>query len=150
MNLPTRTGLFILALSISTAYSEPGTDAAQGIMSLFNGKDLTGWTTKQPDNHDWSVVDGVIDCNPQGEGKGDRELWTTKEYADFELWVDWRIKESPFVNNKARIILPDGSYQKDDSGNMKQLRIRGSHYSLPSLSEGMARASLRLCRLRHH
>ena len=85
-------------------------------MSLFKGKDLAGWTTKQLHNHDWSVVDGVIDCNPQGEVKGDRELWTTKEYADFELWVDWRIKESPYVNKKARIILPDGSYQKDDSG----------------------------------
>ena len=107
-------------------------------MSLFNGKDLAGWTTKQLHNHDWSVVDGVIDCNPQGEGKGDRELWTTKEYADFELWVDWRIKESPYVNKKARIILPDGSYQKDESGNVMTVEapntdsgvfLRGQHKS---------------------
>ncbi len=75
---------------------------------------------------------------PQGEGKGDRELWTTKEYADFELWVDWRIKESPYVNTKARIILPDGPYQKDDSGNVMTVAasntdsgvfLRGQHKS---------------------
>ncbi len=136
---PIYTTLFILlTLLLSTAHSEPGTDAAHGIVSLFNGKDLTGWTSKQPGNHDWSVVDGVIDCNPKGEAMGDRELWTTKEYADFELWVDWRIKESPFVNKKARIILPDGSYKKDDSGNVMTVAapntdsgvfLRGQHKS---------------------
>jgi hypothetical protein len=132
-------------LSISTAYSEPGTEALPGFVSLFNGKDLTGWTTKQPDNHDWSVVDSVIDCNPQGEAKGDRELWTTKEYRDFELWVDWRIKESPYVNQKARIILPDGSYQKDDSGNVMTVEVpntdsgvflRGQHKSQVNIWAG--------------
>ena len=35
-----RTALFVLALSIGTSHSEPGTDAVQGIVSLFNGKDL--------------------------------------------------------------------------------------------------------------
>jgi hypothetical protein len=118
MRLSLYTALFLLTLSPCSAQSERSPAAAPGFVSLFNGKDLTGWTTKQPENHDWSVVEGVIDCNPQGEGKGDRELWTTKEYADFELWVDWRIKESPFVNQKARIILPDGTYQKDASGNV--------------------------------
>ncbi len=77
MHHPLLAALFILVLFISTAHSEPGTDAAQGIVSLFNGTDLTGWTTKQPNNHDWSVVDGVIDCNPQGDGKGDGSCgWT--------------------------------------------------------------------------
>lgn len=70
MNHPLLTALFLLALSITSAHSEPGTDAAQGIVSLYNGKDLTGWTTTQPGNHDWSVVDGVIDCNPPGRGQG--------------------------------------------------------------------------------
>jgi hypothetical protein len=118
MNHPVLTALFIVSLAVGSAHSETGSDSSQGIVSLFNGNDLTGWTTKQPDNHDWSVVDGLIDCDPKGDGKGDRNLWSTKEYGDFELWVDWRIKESPFVNRKARIILPDGSFKKDDSGNL--------------------------------
>ena len=58
--------LFIVSLAVGSARSEPGTDSQQGFVALFNGKDLDGWTTKQPGNYDWSVVDGVIDCNPQG------------------------------------------------------------------------------------
>ena len=130
--------LFIVSLAVGSARSEPGTDSQQGFVALFNGKDLDGWTTKQPGNYDWSVVDGVIDCNPKGDDKGDRNLWTTKEYGDFELWVDWRIKESPFVNRKARIILPDGSFKKDDVGNLINVTapntdsgvfLRGQHKS---------------------
>lgn len=85
-------------------------------VALFNGKDLDGWITRQPDNRDWTVVDGVIDCNPHGEAGGDRNLWTVREYGDFELLVDWRIKESPYRNRDARIILPDGAYKRDAAG----------------------------------
>lgn len=72
MNHPVLASIFIVSLALGSAHSEPGTDSSQGGVSLFNGKDLDGWTTKQTDNHDWSVVDGVIDCNPQGDASGDR------------------------------------------------------------------------------
>jgi enterochelin esterase-like enzyme len=84
-------------------------------VDLCNGKDLDGWVTRQPDNRDWHIVDGVIDCDPHA-GPGDRNLWTAKSYGDFELRVDWRIKESPYVNRGAKVILPDGTYKKDASG----------------------------------
>ena len=107
------TVLAILGLwSTSMAMAVP----PNSYVSLFDGRTLDGWTVRQADNHDWSVVAGVIDCDPHGPGKGDQNLWTKKEYGDFELLVDWRIKESPYVNRNARIILPDGSYKKDDSG----------------------------------
>ena len=70
---------------------------------------------RQSENQDWKVVDGVIDCDPH-EGRGDRNLWTARSYGDFELLVDWRIKESPYINQAAKIILPNGTYKKDDSG----------------------------------
>jgi hypothetical protein len=118
--------------------SEPGRLSPPGYAVLFNGKDLDGWTTRQPNNHDWNVVDGVIDCNPQGDAPEDRNLWSKKEYGDFDLWVDWRIKESPFVNRKARIILPDGTFKKDAAGNVVAVSapntdsgifLRGQHKS---------------------
>ena len=87
----------------------------EGFVPLFNGTDLDGWMVQQPENQDWRVVEGVIDCDPH-EGPGDRNLWTTKSYGDFELLIDWRIKESPYVNWAAKIILPDGMYKKDASG----------------------------------
>jgi hypothetical protein len=86
-----------------------------GFAPLFNGINLDGWMVKSPDNQDWRVVEGVIDCDPH-EGPGDRNLWTTNSYGDFELLVDWRIKESPYINRAAKIILLDGTYKKDDSG----------------------------------
>jgi len=93
----------------------PGKVAPEGFVPLFNGIDLDGWEVRQSENRDWQVVEGVIDCDPH-EGPGDKNLWTTKSYGDFELLVDWRIKESPYVNRAAKIILPDGTYTKDDSG----------------------------------
>ncbi len=86
-----------------------------GFLSLFNGKDLTGWLTRDSDNRDWRVVDHVIQCNPH-PASGDRNLWTAKSYSDFELLIDWRITQAPYVNPDARKILPDGTYQNDSSG----------------------------------
>jgi len=34
----------------------------------------------------WHVKDGAIECDGQGEN-----ICTTKDYADFELYVDWKI-----------------------------------------------------------
>jgi len=92
----------------------------EGYISLFNGINLDGWNIRQAENRDWQVVEGVIDCDPH-EGQGDRNLWTAGSYGDFELLVDWRIKESPYINRSAKIVLPDGTYKKDDSG--KELLI---------------------------
>lgn len=99
----------------SRAIPKPNEVVPAGFTSLFNGTDLDGWMVKDSTNQDWQVVEGVIDCDPH-EGPGDRNLWATKSYGDFELLVDWRIKESPYVNRAAKTILPDGTYQKDNSG----------------------------------
>ena len=93
----------------------PGMAVPEGFVPLFNGINLDGWTVRQPQNQDWQVIDGVIDCDPH-EGRGDKNLWTTRNYRDFELLVDWRIKKSPYINRAAKIILPNGTYKKDGSG----------------------------------
>ncbi len=97
------------------AAAGPGEVVPEGFVPLFNGINLDGWKVRQSENQDWQVVEGVIDCDPH-EGGGDRNLWTARGYSDFELLVDWRIKESPYINRTARIILPDGTCKKDDSG----------------------------------
>ena len=97
------------------ASSGPDEVVHQGFTPLFNGTNLDDWMVQQPANRDWQVVDGVIDCNPH-EGQGDKNLWTTKSFGDFELLVDWRIKESSYINRAAKIILPNGTYKKDNAG----------------------------------
>jgi len=83
-----------------------------GFVSMFNGKDLTGWkglvenpiarakmTPKQfAENQakademmrkNWKVINGMLVY----EGKGYDNLCSAKDYADFEMFVDWRITE---------------------------------------------------------
>lgn len=87
-----------------------------GFVSLFNGTDLTGWRVPQGDNGHWKVVNGVIDYDAQSEAAGDKNLWSEKEYGDFTLRVDWRIKETPYLNPNVPIIRPDGSHKKGPDG----------------------------------
>ncbi|MBN2327982.1 MAG: DUF1080 domain-containing protein [Candidatus Omnitrophica bacterium] len=83
----------------------------EGFIALFNGEDLTNWkglvanpvqrakmspeelaeAQKKADERmraHWHPVDGVLVF----DGKGD-SLCTAKDYGDFELLVDWKIKE---------------------------------------------------------
>lgn len=107
----------ILLLAVTLAVS-PVVRAAEstapkppeGFTALFNGKDLTGWkglvgdpekrAKMTPDElaaeqkkadesmrQHWSVVDGVLTFDGKGES-----LCTVKDYADFELFVDWKIE----------------------------------------------------------
>lgn len=91
-------------------------------MSLFNGKDFSGWQVPDGDNGHWKVVDGVIDYDAQSEAKGDKNLWTEKEYGDFVLQLDWRIKQTTGLYAMPNV-LPDGSHELDASGQeIKTLR----------------------------
>jgi Domain of Unknown Function (DUF1080) len=81
-----------------------------GFTALFNGKDLTNWqglidiqkrskltaeqlAAKQEEANrkflpHWTVRNGILHY----DGKGD-SLQTVKDYGNFELYVDWKIKE---------------------------------------------------------
>lgn len=113
MKLPTSLLLFALG-SIGTVFASPD-PVPEGFRSLFNGKDLSGWVIPEGDNGHWKVVDGVIDYDAQSEAEGDKNLWTEEEFGDFELRLDWRIKETTGFYD-VPYVLPDGSYVKDDEG----------------------------------
>jgi hypothetical protein len=59
--------------------------------SLFDGKTTKGWHTYlQPTaGSAWEVVDGALQFNPQGAGRGD--LVTDGEYENYELQLEWKI-----------------------------------------------------------
>jgi hypothetical protein len=111
-------GLFLAGL-VSCA-SEAPTTSGSGFVTLFNGKDLTGWKLPEGDNGHWKVVDGVIDYDALSESKGPKHLFTEKEYGDFILKVDWRLKEAPYMNPNVPVILPDGTHKLGPDG--KELR----------------------------
>jgi hypothetical protein len=57
-----------------------------GFVSLFNGRDLTGWVNANCAPETWSVGDGVIHCTGHPTGA----MRTAKQYENFILEVDWR------------------------------------------------------------
>src|SRR5262245_24947012 len=78
-----------------------------GFVSIFNGKDLSGWKIPEGDGGHWKVLDAAaceaavpraanapaatptgacIDYDASSEAK-DKNLWTVKPYKNFELMV---------------------------------------------------------------
>jgi hypothetical protein len=105
------------ALSLAPASQAADKSAPAGFVSLFNGRDLTGWKIPEGDNGHWKVLNGVIDYDARSEAAGDKNLWTQKEYKDFVLKIDWRIKETTGLY-AVPTVLPDGSEKKGADGKM--------------------------------
>ncbi len=82
----------ILAFTTSTSFAEPLDDEEKkaGFVSMFNGKDFTGWRFTRDKSlsevSNWKVEDGVIKLS----GGGNPHLGTDREYADFEMRFQWR------------------------------------------------------------
>ncbi len=115
-----RTIAAICALGLSATGAVAAHHEAGEWVSLFNGKDLSQWKTPKGDNGHWKVLDGVIDYDAGSESKGDKNLWSAKEYKDFTLKIDWRIKRTTGLYAMP-IVLPDGTTKKDENG--KEIKI---------------------------
>jgi hypothetical protein len=115
---------------------------APNFVSLFNGKDLAGWKVPAGDNGHWKVVDGVIDYDAASEATGDKSLWSERSYGDFILRVDWRIKETPYVNPNVPIIRYDGTHKKDAAG--KEIRLSVPDSDSGILLRGIGKAQVNI------
>lgn len=102
--------LLAVAATAHAADKRPPNTPPKGFKALFNAKDLTGWkglvgspvtrAKMSPDElaakqkaanermrKHWKVKNGVLVF----DGKG-KSLCTSKDYGDFELYVDWKIR----------------------------------------------------------
>ena len=57
--------------------------------SLFNGKDLTGWTDVNTTPETWFVKDGLLVC----KGKPIGVMRSNRQYENFVLHIEWRHME---------------------------------------------------------
>lgn len=107
--------LYLTLVTASPMLAQSGTPP-KGFMSLFNGKDFTNWKVPVGDNGHWKIINNVIDYDAESEAKEDKNLWSQKSYKDFVLYVDWRIKETPWQNPRVPIILPSGLHKRNEKG----------------------------------
>ncbi len=91
-----RTTCILTALTLTVIiFSSPAVakegklnEPPKGFAALFSGKDFARWKVSEKNAEHWKIVDGVIVY----DGKGG-SLPTEKDYGDFELYVDWKIKK---------------------------------------------------------
>ena len=77
---------------------------SNGFKLLFNGKDLTGWTDKDGNEHKGYIVkDGTIVVEPK---LGGGNLYTADEYGDFIMRFEFKL--TPGANNGLGIRSPRG------------------------------------------
>ena len=88
----------------------PADTAKDESVSLFNGKDLTGW--EQTGNSKWTVEDGML-VGTQGENNAPGDIFTAASYSDFELTVTCRVEWPCNSGVWFRFQTPDKTYQAD-------------------------------------
>jgi hypothetical protein len=131
------------AATLPRALAAPPAAPPAGYVSLFNGKDLSGWQVPAGDNGHWKVVDGVIDYDAESESSAaDKSLWSEKEYGDFVLRLDWRIKDTPYVNPNVHIVKPDGSSKLGANGKPVLMAVPDSDSGVYLRGESKAQVNI--------
>ena len=125
-------GVLLFALALTAAGPEPG------FVSLFNGKDLTGWQIVRPKGPGYIVKNGLLECPADGGGN----LFTEKEYANFIFRFEFKLEEG--TNNGVGIRAPlegDAAYKGMEiqildhdapmyKGRLKPAQYHGSIYDV--------------------
>jgi hypothetical protein len=135
-------GIIVIALGVNGVTPRAQSDPPPGFVSIFNGKDLTGWKIPEGDNGHWKVLDGVVDYDAGSEAPNDKNLWTVKSYKNFVARVDWRIKATPYVSKNMRIVMPDGHDKLDENG--QPIRITAPDSDSGFMVRGTSKAQLNI------
>ncbi|MCX6919181.1 MAG: DUF1080 domain-containing protein [Verrucomicrobia bacterium] len=109
----------VLASPLAMAADAPATTAPAAAaatpsakVELFNGKDLTGWTSflkgSTPAAETWSVKDGLLACT----GKPNGFLRTEKSYKQYKFTVEWRFTKPGNTGVVVHMTAPDAIWPK--------------------------------------
>jgi hypothetical protein len=81
----------------------------EGFVSLFNGKDLTGWTGGVKA---YVIRDGLLIVDPIQGGGSVGDLYTEREFGDFVFRFEFRL--TPGANNGVGIRVPKGGHASSE------------------------------------
>lgn len=115
----------------------------KGFKALFNGKDFTNWRVDPLDGGHWKVIDGVIDYDALSEApdRNNKNLWSEKEFGDFVLHMDWRIKRTTGLYPMP-IVLPDGSDKLDEDGKVIKIPRPNADSGIYLRGEGKSQVNI--------
>ncbi len=143
--------LFYPAITSTFAGDNEAKTSADGAwVSLFNGKDLTGWHKQSEpwihgDGGHWDVAeDGVLfgEQGPPGSGNGGL-LLTDESYSEFELELslhpDWGPDSGVFIRTNERGEGWQIYVDHHDHGNVGHIRLETKAYSVPFRPFGFSR-----------
>lgn len=133
-----------LFLFIKVSSQEPAKPdyVPEGFSSLFNGVDFTNWKVPEGDNGHWKILEGVIDYDAESEAVRDKSLWTEESFRNFILYVDWRIKETPWKNHGVPIILPSGLHKLNEKGEEIKIVVPDSDSGILLRGQGKSQVNI--------
>ncbi|MDR3094434.1 MAG: DUF1080 domain-containing protein [Bacteroidales bacterium] len=133
-----------LILTLLIALLLPGyaqNKAPEGFVSIFNGKDFTGWNIKNnagviPENNRWKVENGVMHC--YGAPSDPYIILTEKNYENFELRLEFKMTAK--CNSGVLVHQPDRGWGResrlgmelqvqDDAGKEANVHTTGAIYN---------------------
>lgn len=87
------TAIALLSMTILISGCGNG-QSEKGFTTLFDGTDLSAWTTN---SDDWKIEDDVLVLDSKGDliMINDHYLWTKEKYGDFVLELDFKVAEEP-------------------------------------------------------
>ena len=124
----------LISLLATTLILTAGADTHKGWHELSNLESWVDGSGKPVSAGSWVVVEGIL----QLTGKGGGDLYSAKEYGDFELIFDWKIAPKGNSGLKYRVRQYGGrmlgcEYQIYDDGKPDRIPGKGSTGSLYAL-----------------
>src|SRR5438552_1178043 len=134
-------GCLVVALCCLGVAKSADQESIQGFEPLFNGKDLTGWKVSKGGKMSvWGAENGILFVNGSGGGW----LMTEKEYADFELRLEFKLPPkgnsgvalrskmdgNPSFESGMEIQLLDDEWHKKNYKGLKDTQLTGSIYGI--------------------
>lgn len=92
--------------------------ADEGFRSLYDGASLTGWREAADKTGHWKSNDWQLVYDGQGS-----DLWSTEEFGDFEMLVDWRLPAKPKEMQRP-VLAADGGTAKDADGKERTVTVQ--------------------------
>ena len=93
----------------------------RGFQSLYTGVDLRGWRIEPGHRGHWQPKDWILEYDGQSTA-ADKNLWTEREFGNFELIVDWRFTRKP-EPKKVPVLQPGGDYALNPDGSRQTVEV---------------------------